>query len=309
VLALGLAAELGTLSPEELREKYDELERLPTTLARALKLEDQVIELSESLTVKRRHWAIVGSGSGKIAADEIRIKLSELCYKSIAVDFVEDKKHIDLSSEPLVIVCANGVPPSNVSDLVKEVAIFKAHKSLPIVLVDEGETRFDPYAAGVLRLPKEAGSLSYLVTALVGHLIGYHSARAIDHVSERVRRIRGEVLRAIEAGDLKPEGGQPSESLRQQILELETLLLEAGADSGLGAAAAVLLHAALEFLLGRLSPEALPGATEKSPVDAAMEALTEAVSELARPIDAIKHQAKTVTVGISREQEEQPVRT
>ena len=34
----------------------------------------------------------------RAAADEIRIKLSELCYKSIATDYIEDKKHIDLSA-------------------------------------------------------------------------------------------------------------------------------------------------------------------------------------------------------------------
>ena len=40
---------------------------------------------------------------------ELRIKLSELCYKSIACDITEDKKHIDLSSEPLILVCAAGL--------------------------------------------------------------------------------------------------------------------------------------------------------------------------------------------------------
>ena len=45
----------------------------------------------------------------RIAADEVRIKLSELCYKSIACDATEDKKHIDLSSEPLILVCAAGL--------------------------------------------------------------------------------------------------------------------------------------------------------------------------------------------------------
>ena len=34
----------------------------------------------------RRYWAIVGNGGNRIAAEEIRIKLSELCYKSIACD-------------------------------------------------------------------------------------------------------------------------------------------------------------------------------------------------------------------------------
>ncbi len=57
----------------------------------------------------KRYWAIVGNGANRIAAQELRIKLSELCYKSIACDATEDKKHIDLSSEPLILVCAAGL--------------------------------------------------------------------------------------------------------------------------------------------------------------------------------------------------------
>ena len=45
-----------------------------------------------------RYWAVVGNGPNRVAAEEVRIKLSELCYKSIACDVTEDKKHIDLSS-------------------------------------------------------------------------------------------------------------------------------------------------------------------------------------------------------------------
>ena len=30
---------------------------------------------------RRRYWAIVGNGANRIAAEEVRIKLSELCYK------------------------------------------------------------------------------------------------------------------------------------------------------------------------------------------------------------------------------------
>jgi len=39
-------------------------------------------------------------------------------------------------------------------------------------------------------------------------------------------------------------------------------------------------------------------------IDELVAALTAAIEELTRPIDAIKHQAKTVTVGISRSDEE-----
>ena len=59
----------------------------------------------------------------------MRIKLSELCYKSIACDITEDKKHIDLSSEPLILVCAAGLVGGTADDVAKEVAIYKAHKA------------------------------------------------------------------------------------------------------------------------------------------------------------------------------------
>ena len=62
---------------------------------------------------------MVGNGNNRIAAQELRIKLSELCYKSIACDLTEDKKHIDLSSEPLIVVCAAGLPPANARDVAK----------------------------------------------------------------------------------------------------------------------------------------------------------------------------------------------
>ena len=68
-----------------------------------------IAEAAQRLAPSRRYWAVVGNGANRIAADEIRIKLSELCYKSIACDVTEDKKHIDLSSEPLILVCAAGL--------------------------------------------------------------------------------------------------------------------------------------------------------------------------------------------------------
>src|SRR5438445_11119012 len=92
--------------------------------------------------LSRRSWAVVGNGVNKIAALELRIKLSELCYKSIACDVTEDKKHIDLSAEPMILVCAAGLRGSNADDVAKEMAIYRAHKAAPVAIVDDGEARF-----------------------------------------------------------------------------------------------------------------------------------------------------------------------
>ena len=83
-----------------------------------------IAEAAHRLAPAKRYWAVVGNGANRIAAAEV-IKLSELCYKSIAADSTEDKKHIDLSSEPLIIVCAAGLEGSTADDVAKEVAIYR----------------------------------------------------------------------------------------------------------------------------------------------------------------------------------------
>ena len=82
---------------------------LPDAMEGTFALRPSIAGAAQRLAPSRRYWAIVGNGANRIAADEVRIKLSELCYKSIACDVTEDKKHIDLSSEPLILVCAAGL--------------------------------------------------------------------------------------------------------------------------------------------------------------------------------------------------------
>lgn len=306
VLALALALELDASSTEAIADEIRSLEQLPDAMAAVLQKNDAIGELAENLALRRRHWALVGSGSGKIAADEIRIKLSELCYKSIASDFLEDKKHIDLSSEPLVIVCANATSESTISDLVKEVAIFKAHSSIPIVITDEGETRFDPYAAGIVKVPRYDGQLHYLLATMVGHLFGYHAAANFDQQAERLRRLRAEIVK-LTGGD--PTVSSPNVLLNslgadttRELLEIEDTLSNGELNSGLEASTAVRLAEAIGFLLGRISADSL-SRRHPSFIEATLAHLSDAIAELTRPIDAIKHQAKTVTVGVSRTEE------
>ena len=129
---------------------------------------------------QKRYWAVVGSGPNKAAADEIRIKLSELCYKTISSDVVENKKHIDLSAEPLILVCAAGSPEAVMGDIVKDVAIFKAHKSSVVVFADEGEERFDAIADAVIPIPRAPLPLPVILNTVAGHLFGYYAACSID---------------------------------------------------------------------------------------------------------------------------------
>ncbi|HXE71946.1 MAG TPA: SIS domain-containing protein [Candidatus Nitrosotenuis sp.] len=304
LLGLYMASLLGTMDPRDLRRELEELERLPGKMAMVLAQRDRVQGLAERYATSRRDWAVVGSGPTRAAADEIRIKLSELCYKSIASDCIEDKKHIDLSAEPLILVCAAGLSLMALKDAVKEVAIFKSHKSLPIVIATEGFEAFEHYAAGVLYVPRASENASVLLNTLVGHLWGYYAARAIDQGAAALRPARALAVRHLASG------GQLSFSTLRQMLSIGRAFAEAlgrGAyNSSLSVTTAIGLSQAFHYLTGdqplrqwRLAFQEVAGGL----VEAMVVLLTRAIQELSRPIDAIKHQAKTITVGISRAEE------
>ncbi len=282
------------------------LRDLPDAMTATLKLRPEIAAAAARHAPSRRYWAMVGNGPNHVAAQELRIKLSELCYKSIACDVTEDKKHIDLSSEPMILVCAAGLVGSNADDVAKEVAIFRAHKAAPIVIATEGENRFSA-ALDVIAVPEVNTKLAFVLSIIVGHLFGYEAALAIDASARPLREARGAIESYVGqttdnwferfGRDLTPYAGQFFDGLR------------AGSYNGhLEASTATRVSALLRFATGAVPIESYqqefgkvgtPGVVVE---DLAL-ALTSAIEELTRPVDAIKHQAKTVTVGISRADE------
>ena len=284
----------------------DAVRALPAALEEVLATRPAIGEAARRFAPSRRHWAVVGSGSNRIAAREIRIKLSELCYKSISSDAIEDKKHIDLSSEPLVLVCAAGLTGSTAADAAKEVAIFRAHKAAPVVVADAGEERFGA-ALAVLAVPATDPQLSFVPAAMVGHLFGYEAALAIDAQARPLR----EAHRALEQAAARP--GATSEEVMAAIAPAVERTASAFSDGlrrgdydgHLEASTAVRISTALRYARGRTPLDGYQLELGKVGTPAAViedlaAALGLGIAELSRPIDAIRHQAKTVTVGISR---------
>jgi glucosamine--fructose-6-phosphate aminotransferase (isomerizing) len=308
LLADGLAQLIPgvTVHESERQATLAGLRDLPDAMAATLERRPEIATAAARHAPSRRYWAIVGNGPNHVAAKELRIKLSELCYKSIACDVTEDKKHIDLSSEPMILVCAAGLVGSNADDVAKEVAIFRAHKATPIVIATEGENRFSA-ALEVIAVPDVSPKLAYVLSTIVGHLFGYEAALAIDSSARPLREARGVIESYVGqtttdwferfGRELAPYAGRYFDSLRS------------GSYNGhLEASTASKLSALLRFATGAVPIESYqtefgkvgtPGVVVE---DLAL-ALTSAIEELTRPVDAIKHQAKTVTVGISRADE------
>ncbi len=317
LLALNFAKLLGAKTDDDIAAALRYLESAPRLMDRIFE-NREAIAASVKKTVGKRYWAIVGSGPNKAAADEIRIKLSELCYKTISSDIVENKKHIDLSAEPLILVCASGNPKAVVEDVVKDVAIFKAHQSAVVVFADEDDHRFDALADAVIAIPAAPAPLPVILNTMAGHLWGYFAACAIDDEAQIFREFRSHLSTELMRRTKK----------KLSILDILDTIADAsfcrtindfyarfksrnqsGNFSALDGKTIADLTLLLKYAAGKLPLQDIRQEFKGeenlvNPFDLLDVKLGTAIDALTRPIDAIRHQAKTVTVGTSRKEKE-----
>ncbi len=225
------------------------LVELPDAMRAVLDQRDAIGRAAQAHAPSRRSWAVVGNGPNRIAALEVRIKLSELCYKSIACDGTEDKKHIDLSSEPLVLVCAAGLTGSNADDVAKELAIYGAHKAAAIAVVSEDDDRYGA-ALEVLRVPHVHADLGFVLSAMVGHLFGYEAALAIDATARPLREARA----LLESMPVDAELADLAEPIAEPAGQYFAGLRDGRYDGALEAATAVQLAVRVALRHGHRSP-------------------------------------------------------
>jgi glucosamine--fructose-6-phosphate aminotransferase (isomerizing) len=312
VLGLYIATLKKRRNQEFVSNEIKQLLELPGHMRKILAGKDAIRDSAEKLAVTKTYWAAVGSGPNKASADEIRIKLSELCYKTISSDFVEDKKHIDLSSEPLIIVCAAGTRNTVIGDIIKDTAIFKAHKATPIVIADEGDDRFDLHADTVFHVPHVSEHLAPILNTLVGHIWGYYAALSINEGSRFLYRFQDEIKNSLD--EYNSQGLDVYEILlekpfREKIAEFYSAFRKKRASNqfptAIGLDIASDLTLLLKYLSGRLPVSDFDldfnqKGTAVNMFNIFFSRLADGISAMARPVDAIKHQAKTVTVGTSR---------
>jgi glucosamine--fructose-6-phosphate aminotransferase (isomerizing) len=308
ILSCAIAQATGHVDADRMHRILSSLLSMPEAMQAVIAQRSEIGAIARRFAPARRYWAVVGNGPNTVAAHEVRIKLSELCYKSISCDVTEDKKHIDLSCEPMILVCAAGLSDGTATDVAKEVAIFKAHKAIPIVIATEGETRFES-AAAVIAVPESDPAIAFVLSSMAGHLFGYEAALAIDELARPLRQLR-EVVEVIVG-----RGGTGDDALRRIERDIVSVAqhfysaLHTGQyDGNLEASTAVRIVSLLRIVTGPHPLQAYQRETGRvsSPavlLDDLLAALTRGIDELTRPIDAIKHQAKTVTVGISRSEE------
>ena len=312
LLGLKIAKLLDRRNDDFVAAQIKELLAMPGHMRKILSMHNKIGNSAKRLATTKTYWAAVGSGPNKASADEIRIKLSELCYKTISSDYVEDKKHIDLSSEPLIIVCAAGARGTVIGDIIKDTAIFQAHKATVVVIANEGENRFEPYAADVLHVPIVSEHFAPILNTLVGHIWGYYAAMTINEGSRFLYGFNKDIQKTVD--DYADKGMDVYElilekSFREKIAffykEFRRKKSDNSFPSAMGLEAASDLTLLLKYLSGRLPVSDFEidfgkKGTALNMLNTLFECLGQSINCMSRPVDAIRHQAKTVTVGTSR---------
>ena len=236
---------------------------LPAALEATVARRPQIAAAAQQLAPSNRYWAVVGNGTNRIAAEELRIKLSELCYKAIACDATEDKKHIDLSSEPMILVCAAGLEGSTADDVAKEVAIYRAHKATPIVICQRrrGALRRPPTRSSPC--PPTHPQLAFVLAAMAGHLFGYEAALAIDAQARPLREARAAIEDAVgdSVADRRRRAARArcSTALTHAAQRFFDGLRSGRYDGHLEASTAVRLASSFRYAIGHRLARRLPG--------------------------------------------------
>jgi glucosamine--fructose-6-phosphate aminotransferase (isomerizing) len=160
-------------------------------------------------------------------------------------------------------------------------------------------------------LPAASSREALLLNTLAGHLWGYYSAVAQEEGAGLLRSVRRELVQALkECEELSlGEEGAVVDRLGKRVRGVARHCLAELArgrfNSSLCAATASRVSVILHYLAGTVpwvqaERELGSPATLSEMLGTMVSVLTLGVEETTRPIDAIKHQAKTVTVGISR---------
>ena len=205
-------------------------------------------------------------------------------------------------------MCAAGLSGSTADDVAKEVAIFRAHKAAPIVVADEDQSAVLG-ALAVLPVPAVDPRLGFILSTMAGHLFGYEAALAIDAQARPMREARSAIEQAAAHPQMvvKRRSCRSSPRSNEQRLRSSTCsapvsstaIWSVDGEQGRIASAVALGSSPLEAYQIEYGKVGTPAVV----LNDLAAALTLGIEELTRPIDAIKHQAKTVTVGISRSDE------
>lgn len=320
--ALEIAKILGR-SEEQLHNIAAELLEIPDKLETLFARREQLEKSANELAPKHVYWDTLSTGIGNPIAREIKIKLSELCYMSIPSFTAANKKHINLSAEALILCFLGAVDftgamhqGSLAKDLRGEIAIFLAQSNVPVVITTENDITYDdiipahkqPYQL-LKVIPEISPAFAVIMNTAAGHLWAYYAAEALNkrslffaQILDDINHLESSLDEGVPLQILQHKDFQ--KCLRKHYENYKAAVKNNCFNNGLLAKDTAELEKLFLLVLQVIPASATPFLFNESwsseqILQEFKGKLTYLRTWLCRSIDAIKHQAKYITVGVT----------
>jgi glucosamine--fructose-6-phosphate aminotransferase (isomerizing) len=176
MIALTVAQMKGTITERQFHELLVEMETIPSKVEQALKLNDQVEEIS-AIFKDARNFIYLGRGYNFPVALEGALKLKEISYIHAEGYPAAEMKHgpIALIDEemPVVFIATND---SSYEKIVSNIQEVKARKGRVIAIVTEGDKLIPKMAEFVIEVPHVHEAFMPMVSVIPLQLLSYHIA-------------------------------------------------------------------------------------------------------------------------------------
>ena len=178
LLALNIAQEKGTVSPEQRQKIIEELPRIPAKIEKILKHDKQISELAKIFTYAH-NFIYLGRGYNYPVALEGALKLKEISYIHAEGYPAAEMKHgpIALIDEemPVVVIAPKRGHYDKILSNIQEV---KARKGKVISIVTEGDKDVKNISDCSFEIPDTEECLVPLLSVIPLQLLAYHIAIA-----------------------------------------------------------------------------------------------------------------------------------
>ncbi|WP_242921524.1 glutamine--fructose-6-phosphate transaminase (isomerizing) [Pontibacter liquoris] len=176
LIAMIIGSKRGTLETTKLHELMVELENIPNKVEQALKLNDQIVEISETFK-DATNFLYLGRGYNFPVALEGALKLKEISYIHAEGYPAAEMKHGPIAlidaQMPVVVIATKD---SSYEKIVSNVQEVRARKGKVIAIVTEGDTVIPAMADYVIEIPETSEQLVPLLSVIPLQLLSYHIA-------------------------------------------------------------------------------------------------------------------------------------
>ena len=310
LLACAITEAAGSAPTGGAHELLAALRELPEAMRAVLAKRDEIADAARRFAPPKRYWAVVGNGPNRVAAEEVRIKLSELCYKSIACDVDRGQE----AHRPLVGAADPRLRRRAARQHRRRRGQGDGDLPGPQGNADRDRRRGRASATARRRRSPCRRSIRRWRSCCRRWSATCSATRRRSPSTARrarcARRARRSSARSRDSGDgdaVLDVAAHASSAPYAAPLPRRACAITSTTDIS-RRSTAVRLVGLLRDLMSPKPVEEYAASSGKvgtpaALIDELVGALTRAIEELTRPIDAIKHQAKTVTVGISRSDE------